>query len=1396
MSCRYFVNCQRALRIVGLFLAVVGLAPAGIAGAEDFSQPDTNTFHILPTEENPYTLTSIAACLANVRGRTNAPLPVSLTATVTLVDPERSLLVLQDNSAAMGVYLPASDLAGWHSGQNISFTAAGLLPYFRSFPPYPDQPSAREHLGAFDTGLSHQNYTLTRVRGYLTLPVTGNYIFYLAADDGAVLWLSPDADPGNEQKIASVVAGAPTGFEQWDHQPTQSSQEIYLQAGQRYYIETMLAHGTGAGYLAVAWSGPKQARAIIAGKYLSSWEGTGSSLAQAALFDGQHPGLLCESWTNYYIHDLSPLLNRSASEAIARVQLPQLTQLETARAIAPAARRLELDGSYNSGCNLKWTEIEGDIRFAAVAGNRLQLEVAGESARAQVVVEGWDGASVAQLANAHVRLQGVWEYMPETDSTNWSGILYVPASRDLTVVPPDTLEDSKSDTVLISEIEPANPGMTWGRRLEVQGQLKHDAAGWRLQGDDIFQGFYSPDGTNWTPLGKPVEIVMSNSVCAGLVVASHQSTERAAATFTGVSGPGTNWTGESITGRRLGDFTASGLNITLYGIGQELTKDADQFYFLNQGMNGQGEIVARLDGLKSADPSAQAGLMLRESLDRKSAYAAVLVNPGQTATFQCRKQYGEKPVFFGTQPGERWLKLVRRENMVAVQPADAADFQPEEEAKIMGMLIWTNDRPVLVEAFSVPVEESPNPVIDNGLMRDVAIGAFLSRAQRPSQSYLHGYLEGVRLRGVVTFCDRVMGRNLLFVQSGKSALPVVWADNTNLVVSLHAGQSVRLSGRAKAGQSPVVLEADNVRIMGLGELPSPMPYSAGEFSAQSRYGQWVTVQGVVHSVNTNGIVNLMGKEGMLAAWVGQAGGEELRGYVNARVEMRGVVGQDVQNNPLLLVASPGAIEVLEAAPANPFAVPTFPVIALRAVNVKPERLRQMKVSGVVTCVLPQGLFLQDATGGIYVPVNGADPFMPGDNVEAAGFPENDSGAVVLTEAEIHKTGTGHLPEAMATGNQEEKILDGMRVKLEATVVEQFNTPGRHGLELQAGAKMIEATYLANGSGGWRAILAGSRVQISGVVQAAGNSSLLEAARRGAISSPAQWKLWVNRPDDLVVVARPPWWTLKRVAAVGGVFAAALLGALIWVRILRRRVAQRTRELEETLGRLKEEVQTSAVLAERNRLAGEIHDTLQQGLTAIMLQLDTVKKMWHKPEEARRYLAMARNMIGFSHAEVRHAVWDLKSSLLENADLETALQRLAAELNAGDSRLVTVTITGPPRRLPPAVEHHLLRICQEAMMNAIKHAQAVSIRVTLDYQGDCVRLSVKDDGAGFIPEQVFDIAKEGHFGLQGIQARAQKMGAELQIASQPGQGALVAVTLPWNENLTPETEDFGQEGGHS
>ena len=206
-------------------------------------------------------------------------------------------------------------------------------------------------------------------------------------------------------------------------------------------------------------------------------------------------------------------------------------------------------------------------------------------------------------------------------------------------------------------------------------------------------------------------------------------------------------------------------------------------------------------------------------------------------------------------------------------------------------------------------------------------------------------------------------------------------------------------------------------------------------------------------------------------------------------------------------------------------------------------------------------------------------------------------------------------------------------------------------------------------------------------------------------------------------------------------------------------------------------QFGAVLAERTRIAREIHDNLAQEMAGISVQLEVVaRKMPSGADTAMTYLDRARQQVRHGIAEARRYVWELRSPTLENSDLPTALAETARRLTHETAIHAQVEVNGTFRPLSQTVEDNLLRIGQEAMNNAVKHAQAQRIFVNLVFDARRVQLIVRDDGRGF-DDQVAGNGRAGHFGLIGMQERVEQLGGTLSIHSAAGSGTEVVADVP-------------------
>ncbi|WP_435797200.1 sensor histidine kinase [Streptomyces clavifer] len=240
----------------------------------------------------------------------------------------------------------------------------------------------------------------------------------------------------------------------------------------------------------------------------------------------------------------------------------------------------------------------------------------------------------------------------------------------------------------------------------------------------------------------------------------------------------------------------------------------------------------------------------------------------------------------------------------------------------------------------------------------------------------------------------------------------------------------------------------------------------------------------------------------------------------------------------------------------------------------------------------------------------------------------------------------------------------------------------------------------------------------------------------------------------------------------------------------RRQAETIGELERTNTRLEQALAENAVLHaqlllqareagvadERRRLAAEIHDTLAQGLTGIIAQLQAATSTGD-PVLAGEHLGRAAGLARHSLGEARRSVHNLVPAALEHDDLPGALRKTVAGWTERTRVRAGLTVTGTVEPLHDEVGATLLRIAEESLANAARHAGASRVGVTLSYMGDEITLDVRDDGRGFDPAALPPYGGSGGFGLGGMRSRAERMAGTVTVESEPGLGTAVCARVP-------------------
>lgn len=249
-------------------------------------------------------------------------------------------------------------------------------------------------------------------------------------------------------------------------------------------------------------------------------------------------------------------------------------------------------------------------------------------------------------------------------------------------------------------------------------------------------------------------------------------------------------------------------------------------------------------------------------------------------------------------------------------------------------------------------------------------------------------------------------------------------------------------------------------------------------------------------------------------------------------------------------------------------------------------------------------------------------------------------------------------------------------------------------------------------------------------------------------------------------------------------SAVLLGLYISSIIQSDREKQKIiKELEAARSELARAERQAGMLEERQRLAGEIHDTLAQGFTSVVMHLEAAEQaLESNPEAARGYIDQARQTARQSLSEARRFLWALRPEVVAREPLVQALQRIGQHWSEESGIPLHLEAAGAQRPLPAPVEVTFLRAAQEALVNTRKYSKAAQVNLTLTYMEDEVVLDVQDDGVGFdLAEASLLVGMDHGYGLAALQERAAQLGGSLEVESAPGEGTTVVISLPVSGN---------------
>ena len=670
------------------------------------------------------------------------------------------------------------------------------------------------------------------------------------------------------------------------------------------------------------------------------------------------------------------------------------------------------------------------------------------------------------------------------------------------------------------------------------------------------------------------------------------------------------------------------------------------------------------------------------------------------------------------------------------------------------------------------------------------------------------------LTGVVTFRDDQPERNrtALVVQRDRAAVWVITPlddaaadDPRPLADDIVPGSRVRVEGTLDAGSYAPRVLATSVILEEQGPLPAPLTAEESGVFRGAGGAVRTALEGIVQSVRRDkGVYTLAidadGRRVTVRSARPPAPGiaDQL---IDSRVRLNGVAAA-IRNSrgqflgPVLVINGFEDVERLEAPSSSAFDARFVPLDQIARFGSPTLDGHRFQTEGIVSRAVPtRYLYLQDGTVGIRVETGDREVYKPGDRVRVSGFIDMGRQLRGVTGAVTRRVEPGPPPEPLvleadaivkptAASKRQGPAFPGTDyggrlVKVAATIADAGSTRDGGVLRLASGKTILEAILLPEAYEAVARLEPGSEVAVTGVVQydvARSHEELVD----GRLTPFERFTLVVHSADDIAVLRAAPWWTPVRLTGALVAVLTVLAAALAWAWSLRRQVAFQAAAIgKEMRARREAAVEFQATLRERTRLAANLHDTLLQTLAGIGFQLEACQMSAERrgggssAGESAEHLDVARRMVDHAVDDIRGSVWALRSAAVHGQSLTEAIDSAISRVGTGHRARITARAVGEPFDLPNFVTGNLLLIVQEAIFNALRHGDpdTVDVVVSFDAPHATVELSVHDDGAGFTLGHQLGPA-EGHFGLQGMRERAERLGGRLTIESRPGGGTTV------------------------
>lgn len=634
------------------------------------------------------------------------------------------------------------------------------------------------------------------------------------------------------------------------------------------------------------------------------------------------------------------------------------------------------------------------------------------------------------------------------------------------------------------------------------------------------------------------------------------------------------------------------------------------------------------------------------------------------------------------------------------------------------------------------------------------------------------------------------------------------------------GDQLLITGQTHPGAFAPIIAKPKWEIRGKAPLPVAKPVAIDDLVLGVHDGQRIQIEGTVRSAKTN--------ENNLEA-VLAIGGHRLdvrapiesidttTSLIGSTVRIRGTTATHYNQSlrhltgVAVYVVRPTDFEILAAEDQDPFELPVTKMNRVAQYRDGMGANRRIHVRGQITHRGPGSMiFIQDDTAALRIMSEQTQGIAVGQEIDVAGFLEFEKHLPFLNDGVFRnaskaesKIKTAKVP----TSEIKQGLHHGEIVTLSGKVLDRTTRP----ILSANGEPVGEATtWLVQGDNlsftveyeRVSDISTQSVAPIGSTIEATGvcYSDLDSQARLRSV------QILLSEEDGIQIIKMPSWLTPRRLLFGLAILTPLLVLAIAWsltvskknarlkvlVRekqeaqnllqesndTLEQKVEERSQQLQVEMSARKEaRLQFKAVISERTRLARDLHDTLEQALTGIALQLETANKLFaSSAEKAETHVRLARRWLQQSQIELRHSIWDLRSRELEQFDLSQALKQSVRRLADSMDLRMNFETKGDRRSLSEVLEENVLRIGQEAMTNIAKHSQASEVWVSLKFESEKLQLEIRDNGKGF-ENNPDSTSQENHYGLLGMSERASRINGKLDINSSSQTGTIIRLLAP-------------------